>query len=51
MAGWLTKTNDKIKKVIDEISPDMVMFLINAIYFKGEWKYDFDKDHTTAGDV
>ena len=48
--GWVAeKTNDKIKKVIDDISPDMVMFLINAIYFKGEWKYDFNKDHTTQG--
>jgi serine protease inhibitor len=48
--GWAAeKTNDKIKKVIDNISPDMVMFLINAIYFKGEWKYDFDKDQTTQG--
>jgi len=48
--GWVaTKTNDKIKKVIDEISPDMVMFLINAIYFKGQWTYDFDKDQTEEG--
>jgi serine protease inhibitor len=48
--GWVAeKTNDKIKKVIDDISSDMVMFLINAIYFKGEWKYDFNKDHTTQG--
>jgi serine protease inhibitor len=45
--GWVaTKTNDKIKKVIDQITPDMVMFLINAIYFKGQWTYDFDKDLT-----
>jgi serine protease inhibitor len=48
--GWVAeKTNDKIKKVIDDISPDMVMFLINAIYFKGEWKYDFNKDLTREG--
>ncbi len=48
--GWVaTKTNDKIKKVIDEISSDMVMFLINAIYFKGQWTYDFDKDLTVDG--
>ena len=48
--GWVaTKTNDKIKKVIDDISPDLVMFLINAIYFKGQWTYDFDKDLTAQG--
>ena len=43
------KTNNKITKVIDDISGDMVMFLINAIYFKGQWRYDFDKDHTAEG--
>jgi serine protease inhibitor len=48
--GWCaTKTNDKIKKVLDHIGPDVVMYLINAIYFKGQWTYDFDKDLTTEG--
>jgi serine protease inhibitor len=44
-----TKTNEKIKKVLDDIGPDVVMYLINAIYFKGQWTYDFDKDLTTEG--
>ncbi|MFO7613264.1 MAG: serpin family protein, partial [Bacteroidales bacterium] len=30
-------TNGKIEKVLDEISPDAVMFLMNALYFKGNW--------------
>jgi serpin B len=48
--GWCaTKTNDKIKKVLDQIGPDVVMYLINAIYFKGMWTYDFDKDLTAEG--
>jgi len=48
--GWCaTKTNDKIKKVLDHIGPDVVMYLINAIYFKGQWTYDFDKELTTEG--
>jgi serpin B len=38
------KTNDKIKKVVDQISPATVMFLINAIYFNGNWKYQFDEE-------
>lgn len=48
--GWVaTKTNDRIKKVIDEIGSDVVMYLINAIYFKGQWTYDFDKKLTAEG--
>jgi serpin B len=45
--GWVaTKTHDKIKEVLDEIPPDAVMYLINAIYFKGIWKSEFDKEKT-----
>ncbi len=40
------KTNGKIKKVIDQISSDQVMFLMNALYFKGDWKYRFDSKKT-----
>jgi len=40
-------TNGKIPKVLDEISPDAVMFLMNALYFKGDWSYQFDKDLTS----
>jgi serpin B len=39
-------TNAKIKKVIAEISPSQVMFLMNALYFKGDWKYPFDSKRT-----
>jgi len=39
-------TFGKIPKVLDEISPDMVMFLMNALYFKGNWSYQFDKNKT-----
>ncbi|MFA5301879.1 MAG: serpin family protein [Bacteroidales bacterium] len=37
------KTNGKIDEIIDEIPPSMVMYLINALYFKGTWTYSFDK--------
>jgi len=34
---WVSrKTNGKINKVLERIEPQMVMFLIKAIYFKGE---------------
>lgn len=40
------KTNDRIKDLIDHIEPNEVMFLVNAIYFKGDWTYQFDKSKT-----
>jgi serpin B len=40
------KTNGKIKKVIDQIQADHVMFLLNALYFKGDWKARFDPKET-----
>jgi serine protease inhibitor len=39
-------TNAKITKVLKEISADQVMFLMNALYFKGDWKIPFDKKNT-----
>lgn len=45
--GWVEdQTNQKIKNLISEISPDDIMFLINAIYFKGAWKIKFDSNAT-----
>ena len=46
--GWASEnTNGKIPKVMDEISSDAVMFLLNALYFKGTWTQQFDKDQTS----
>lgn len=46
--GWAKdNTNGKIEKVLDEISPDAVMFLMNALYFKGNWTYPFNKNQTS----
>lgn len=46
--NWVNeKTNGKIKEIVTD--SDMyaaLMFLINAIYFKGTWKYEFDPDDT-----
>ena len=45
--NWVDEnTNGKIKEIIKRIDPETVMFLINAIYFKGMWTYQFDKDVT-----
>lgn len=47
--GWIEdQTNGKIKDMIDQISPQTVMFLINAIYFYGEWLYQFDPEDTAS---
>jgi len=43
------KTHDKIKDVLDYIPGDAVMYLINALYFNGMWKYRFDEENTFAG--
>ncbi|MDR3060825.1 MAG: serpin family protein [Dysgonamonadaceae bacterium] len=39
-------TNNKIPKIIDGVSADVVMYLINAIYFKGMWRMKFEKNNT-----
>ncbi|MGH7450110.1 MAG: serpin family protein, partial [bacterium] len=46
--GWIDQnTNGKIKQIVDDpIAPELVMFLINAIYFKGIWTYQFDPQQT-----
>ena len=45
--GWVdTKTKGKIDKIIEQVNPEDVMYLLNAIYFNGEWKYRFDATNT-----
>jgi serpin B len=47
--GWAAeKTHDRIKKVLDEIKPEHVLFLLNAVYFKGDWTNRFDSGDTRA---
>lgn len=40
------KTNQLIKNPLDQISPDAMLYLINAIYFKGIWNKQFEKKNT-----
>lgn len=45
--NWVnTETNGKIPTILDNIPPEVVMYLINAIYFKGIWTYQFDPEKT-----
>ncbi len=44
---WVARqTNDRIKEIVDRIDPDHIMFLINAIYFKGVWAREFVAENT-----
>lgn len=45
---WVKKaTNDKIEDMVDDpLDPNLVALLLNAIYFKGDWTYEFDKELT-----
>ncbi|MCD4792882.1 MAG: serpin family protein [Bacteroidales bacterium] len=45
--NWVAeKTNNKISEIVNYISPETVMFLINAVYFKGIWHYEFNESET-----
>jgi len=45
--NWIeTNTNGLIDKMIEELNSNTVMLLINAIYFKGKWNSQFNKDKT-----
>lgn len=39
-------TQQKIKAILSSIDPADVMYLINAVYFKGRWKDNFDPKAT-----
>jgi len=48
--GWVSQhTAGKITSIISPpISPAVMMYLINAIYFKGSWTYRYDPQYTKA---
>jgi len=49
--NWVSEnTGKKIDKLIDKIDAGTIMFLLNAIYFKGEWSDKFDTSLTYDSD-
>ncbi len=45
--NWVKeKTHKKIESIISQIDPSDLMYLLNAVYFKGEWTHPFDKKQT-----
>ena len=45
---WVAQnTAQKIPKIVDSVSSEDALYLINAIYFKGSWTKKFDADATT----
>ncbi|GFU46087.1 serpin B4 [Nephila pilipes] len=44
---WVnSKTMGKIPRLVENLSPDTFMTLLNAVYFKGLWTTPFDKEST-----
>ena len=47
--NWCSEhTNGKITEIIDELSPNDVMVLVNALYFKAPWLNPFDEHMTSS---
>lgn len=49
--NWVSqKTRGNIQEIVSEqnLSPDMSMMLLNAIYFKGTWRYKFNQTDKRA---
>jgi len=45
---WVaSNTAHKIPQIVDSVSPDDAVYLINAIYFQGSWSKKFDPRQTT----
>jgi len=48
---WVSNNTDtRIDKIVDRISSETILFLINAIYFKGQWTNEFEKGKTREDD-
>ncbi len=47
--NWVDEqTNHKISKIVNQLNPMDRMLLINAVYFKGDWRNKFDKSATQS---
>ncbi|MBN2733167.1 MAG: serpin family protein [Balneolaceae bacterium] len=48
---WVNdQTNGRIEEIIKSIPNNIILYLINAIYFKGDWLYQFDPEDTKPAD-
>ena len=44
---WCSRhTNGMVPKIIDNVSADDIVYLMNALYFKSQWKEKFSKSNT-----
>lgn len=49
--NWVAeKTHNKIPFILESISPEEKLFLINALYFNAKWKTQFETSQTTSQD-
>lgn len=45
--AWIEdKTHDRIQDMLSSLPDNLAMLLVNAVYFNGKWRYQFDKDDT-----
>ena len=45
--SWCSnKTHGKINKIISSLSHEIIMIILNAIFFKGEWTLQFENELT-----
>lgn len=48
--GWVDRvTNGRIDELLQEIPDNAIMYLLNAIYFNGDWRRTFDEELTRSG--
>lgn len=49
--GWCkTKTEGMIPSILEQVNPQAVSYLLNAIYFKADWTDKFDEKRTKTED-
>ncbi|HGE69682.1 TPA: serpin family protein [Candidatus Poribacteria bacterium] len=45
--GWISdETNAKISRIVERVNNGAIFYLINALYFKGVWTKEFNKNNT-----
>jgi serine protease inhibitor len=48
---WVSRaTNGRIDKMIESIPDDVLVYLLNAVYFKGDWRSQFQKRRTAPAE-